>query len=212
MNPLRDSWAVVAPDAGWIALVSVVQVMGALGIYPEITVPLFLVSIPVTVVLYGRVLARCAPGETNRVVEILMAHWLNWLVVSILVGLPILLVRLLLVALHPSSLVGLPLMVLVRAAVSVLTMYALPFAFLSRRSLSAVIGGLAFLRGNRSDSVWIAWLILFMVLFGSTARLLFGLTMSGGTFTLAVVAAVVTGLLGFTAFAGALRNALASYS
>ena len=63
MNAMLRAWAAVGPDAPAIAVVSTLQVAASAGLYPEITAPLVLLSLPVTIVLYGRVLARVVPSE-----------------------------------------------------------------------------------------------------------------------------------------------------
>jgi hypothetical protein len=200
------AWSIVAPDAPLVALVSTLQVAGTAGLYPEITVPLLLASLPVTIVLYGRVLARLVPSEPRGAGAILGLHAFDWLVVTVLVAVPLLAVRLLLVTLRAPVAVWFGAGIMAKAAVWTATMYAMPLAFLARRSLAALVGGIAFLRRHRAESRWIAWTILAIAATATAGSWLYRLDTAPWSFTLAVVAGVATGLLNFMVFAGALGN------
>jgi len=206
MSTLRRAWAVTAPDAAWIAAVGLLQGLVSGSLYLEITGPLAILSIPVGIVLYGRILGRLVPGETMAARSILVTHGFNWLAVMVIVGLPLIVLRALLQAAGTTLAAWITLSVLLQAAVAILAMYALPLALLHRKSLAAVVGGVAFLGRNPRESAWIAWILLATVTAGSLGIILFRLSPSGGTFAVTVVAQVGSGLLGYTAFAGALGN------
>jgi hypothetical protein len=210
VDTIRRAWAFVAPDALLIAIVSVLPVVGTAGFYPEFSVPLALLMIPVFIVIYGRILARIVPGESPRAGTILATHTVNWMVVSVLVAALYVVITMGLAALKLPASAWFVAGVFSRIVVWVATMYALPLAFLMRRSLTAWLGGFVFLRRHRAASAPLAWVLLGTALLSTFSSWLFRVEVSPFSFTLAVVVGVVGSLLNFTIFAAALGNLIAT--
>lgn len=210
MDSMRRAWAVVAPDALFLSIVSALQVAGTAGLYPEVTVPLLLVSIPVIIVMYGRLLARIVPSEPTAAGRILADHWWDWLVVTVLIAIPLQALRLLLVVFKAPVAVWFGVGIVAKAGVWIATMYALPLAFLARRGLAAFVGGVSFLRIHRAESRWIAGLLVIIAVAATTTSWLYRLNTAPWSFTLAVVVGVASKLLYFIVFAGALQNLVAA--
>lgn len=210
MDTMRRAWAFVAPDFLLIAIVSAMPVVGTAGFYPEFSVPLALLMIPVFIVIYGRILARVLPGEYSRPGAILVTHTVNWMVVSVLVAVPYAMISFAWMALKLPASAWFVSSVLNRILVWVATMYALPLAFLMRRSLAAWLGGFVFLSRHRAESAPLAWTLLVTAVISTSSVWLFRLETAAWSFTLAIVVGVAGSLLNFTVFAAALRNLIAA--
>jgi hypothetical protein len=196
---------IVAPYWPWIIFLGVLGVFGSNRFWPEFSIPVFLGVFVGTIYLYGRVACDLLKKPTEKAAQILHENWVNYLVVTLLLGVPQVAFRVVFAGWLDSWFLYVLFSTVLGSALSGLTIYVLPIVFLKKSSLGAVLAGVVFLGQNLSDSRWIIGIVVVANVLATAGSMLFKLEATPWSFVLALFA----GLLGFygayVAFAGALQ-------
>ncbi len=136
-----------------------ILILLVLGLLPQKTIVAPLLLVVVVPVIYGRLAEIAMVTEHTSYTGIFRKHWLNCFVVSIVCGVPVLILRLVIEKLGGAearmiSAVGLP------AVVAVLTLYVFPLVFIERRSVAVIPWGVRYLLANFRYSLPLILLIL----------------------------------------------------
>ncbi len=149
--------ALIFVSSFWQAIiaVSIAQVILISGLPGPVRALFGIASILIFAIVYGRMVARMVPGRTVDSWGILKEHGVNYLITGLILGVPILALRLWATSLAPSFFSSFVLSIGLKIAVATLTVYVWPLVFLNRASLSSVVTGIVFLSRNLVASAWI---------------------------------------------------------
>lgn len=152
-----------------VLLVGILNIQIFSGVMTYISALGIILSFILGIIIYGRLIAQIQGGSTLPAIEILKAHWLNYIIVVILLGLPIFLYAQL------SKLFPMPIELSiygkegVRTLINILAIYVLPIVFIKRQHLLAVMAGVVFFIQNLKKSVPIIILVICMFFINAAA-------------------------------------------
>jgi hypothetical protein len=195
----------VMPYWRWILFLGVAAVFGSNRIWPEFSFPILIVVFAVTIFIYGRIVSDIVSGYTPGARRIMLENWLNYLIVVLIVGVPQGVFRVLVAGRLDSWLEYVFFTTILGSVLSVLTIYALPIAFLKKSNLGAVLAGVVYLSRNMAVSGWIAGVVVIANVFGTVGAIVFRVETTPWSFVLALSTAVFGLSISYVAFAGALR-------
>ena len=202
---LRDAVGTVMPYWRWVLFLGVAVVFGSNRIWPEFSIPILIVVFAVTIFIYGRIVSDIVSGYTPSARRIMLENWLNYLIVVSIVGVPQGVFRVMVAGRLDSWFAYVFFTTILGSVLSVLTIYALPIAFLKKSNLGAVLAGVVYLSRNMAVSGWIAGVVVIANVFGTVGAIVFRVETTPWSFVLALSTAVFGFSISYVAFAGALR-------
>ena len=202
---LRESADVVWPFWPLVFCVGLGGVIGSNRIWQEFQFLAVFITLSITILIYGRIIAKMAPGISSSSWAILKENGLNYVIAVAIIGAPQVVLRILVAGQLDTLFVYVVFGTLVSSLFGVLTIYALPIVFLKKSSLAAIIAGVAFLSKNLAASSWIAGVVVVTHVLTAAGALVFRVEATPWSFAIILVAAVVGAFLSFVAFSAASR-------
>ncbi len=204
-NAFRRSVDIVAPYWLWIAFLGVVGVFGSNRFWPEFSILMLLVVLVTSIYLYGRVFCDLDKKRTESALQVLSENWRNYLVVTVILGVPQLAFRVAIAGQLDSWFLYVLFSTLLGSALGALSIYVLPIVYLKNRSLGAVLSGVVYLSKNLGVSRWIIGIVVVTNVLATVGTVLFRLKAAPWSFVLALFAGVFGLFCAYVAFAGALQ-------
>ncbi|MET0014789.1 MAG: hypothetical protein ABW088_14155 [Sedimenticola sp.] len=181
------------------------------GVMTIISIIGLLVSFLIGIVVYGRIVARIK-GESPSPVKILIKdHWLNYMLVGIVLAIPTLLFS----QLPMSDSLSVESMILTKeglnSIVHMVTIYVLPIVFIKKENLVAIMSGVLLLFQNLKGSLHVIALVALISFVNITlSMLLFKMILPGSNvyslIPIMVLVNIVFTYLSFMIFAAATVN------
>ena len=202
---LGDSIEAVAPYWPLVFCVGLGGVIGSNRIWQEFLVLDLIITLSITIIIYGRIVSNLAPGSSSSSWTILKENGLNYVIAVAIIGVPQIALRVLAAGLLDTLFVYVVFGTLISSVFGVLTIYALPIVFLRKSSLAAILAGVIYLSKNLAASSWIAGVVVFTNVLAAAGAWVFRVEATPWSFAFVLVTAVVGAFLSFVAFAAALR-------
>ena len=145
-----ESVQILNPHLGLVLLVGICNIQLLSGVIAS-TLSLLgiIVSFVMGIVIYGRIISQIQGCAALPAFEIFKENWFNYIIVTMLLGLPLFLYFQL------SKLLPLPIGLSIfgiRALINTLAIYVLPLVFMKRLHLLAILAGIVFLIQNFKKS------------------------------------------------------------
>jgi hypothetical protein len=202
---LRDSIDAVSPFWPLVFCVGLGGVIGSNRIWQEFLVLDLIITLSITILIYGRIISSMAQGSHSNSWTILKENWLNYVIAVAIIGAPQVALRVLVAGQPVTLFVYVVFGTLISSVFGVLTIYALPIVFLKKSSLAAILAGVIYLSRNLATSIWIAGIVVITHVLAAAGALVFRVEATPWSFVLVLVSAVVGAFLSFVAFAAASR-------
>jgi len=159
-----DVFEMLRPLWWLIVVAGILVTIVASGIWRDMVIPLAMVSVAVQILIYGRITARLVTGRTADSLQILKEHGLNYVVAQLLIIAPVFGLRLLMRQFQPSAFAFMLLSAAFSAGIAVVTIYVFPLVFRYRKSVGALVAGVAYLRSHFAPVAWAAGIAAFAIL------------------------------------------------
>ena len=147
-----------------ILVVGICDLRFFVGVMPLITLVGLIISVVASIVVHGKITAMITgmDGSNSR---ILKENWLNYLIVTFVIAIPMMVFGLIEKLTNPSLTSVSLIKEVFEAIVLVVTIYALPIVFLKKQNVKAIILGIKFLLRNLKTSIPIATVtgIIFLI-------------------------------------------------
>lgn len=202
---LRDSFEAVSPYWPLVICVGLGGVIGSNRIWQEFLVLDLIITLSITILIYGRIASNMVLGDTSSAWMILKENWLNYVIAVAIIGAPQVALRVLVAGRLDSLFMYVVFATMISSVFGVLTIYALPIVFLKKSSLAAILAGVVFLSRNLAVTAWIAGVVIITHVLAAAGAVVFRVEATPWSFVFALAAAVVGAFLSFVAFAAALR-------
>ncbi len=202
---LKESIDAVSPFWPLVFCVGLGGVIGSNRIWQEFQVPVLIITLSVTILIYGRIISSMAPGSRSSSWTILKENGLNYVLAVAIIGAPQSALRVLVASQPVNQFEYVVFGTLISSVFGVLTIYALPIVFLKKSSLAAILAGVIYLSRNLAASIWIAGIVVITHVLAASGALVFRVETTPWSFALVLVTAVVGAFLFFVAFAAASR-------
>lgn len=112
-------------------------------------------------IVYGRIADTVSDRSPSGALDQIRSHWVNFLIVAIIVALPIFFAKILVSKLTTSASLAVYLPFAINAAVAVLTLYVLPIVFARKLGILSIAAGILFLLSHPRETIAPALLLLF---------------------------------------------------
>ena len=202
---LRDSIDAVNPFWPLVFCVGLGGVIGSNRIWQEFLVLDLIITLSITILVYGRIVLNMAPGSSSNSWTILKENGLNYVIAVVIIGSPQIALRVLVAGQPVTLFMYVFFGTLLGSVFGVLTIYVLPIVFLKKSSLAAILAGVTFLSRNLAASSWIAGVVVITHVLTAAGALVFRVEATPWSFVIVLVTAVAGAFLSFVAFAAALR-------
>jgi len=207
---LRDAIDAVNPFWPLVICVGFGGVIASNRIWQEFLVLDLIITLSITILVYGRIVFYMAPGSSSSSWTILKENGLNYVIAIAIIGSPQIALRVLLAGHLNTLFMYVVFGTLISSVFGVLTIYALPIVFLKNSSLAAILAGVTYLSRNLAASSWIAGIVVITHVLAAAGALVFRVEATPWSFVFVLATAVVGAFLSFVAFAAALRILLES--
>ncbi len=204
-SAFRKSVDIVEPYWHWITFLGVAGVFGSNRFWPEFSILMLLAIFVTTIYLYGRVFCDLDKNRTEKAMQVLHENWVNYLVVTVILGAPQVAFRVAAAWRFDSWFLYVLFSTILGSVLGALTIYVLPIVFLKKRSLGAVFSGVVYLSRNLAVSRWIIGIVVVANVLGTVGAVLFRIETTPWSFVLALFAGVFGFFSAYVAFAGALQ-------
>lgn len=177
-DTLHNAIRLVNAEMRLVLLVGVCSIRIPSDLYTTISLVGAVIGLIMTIIVYGRLVARAKGVVIPVASRILKDNWLNFLVVAIVLAAPALFYGLLVKQLLLSRGVALFTQEALYALTLFLTMYVLPIVFIKHENVIAIVAGITYLWSHLKDSLAVSALVALMVTLHSVVTLLVVMTWS----------------------------------
>jgi hypothetical protein len=159
----------------------------------------------IVIYMHGRIFCDLDIDRSENALQVLQKNWANYIVVSLILGVPQIAFRVIAHWLFDSWFLYVLFSTILGSAIGALTIYVVPIVFLKKRSLGAVLSGVVFLSRNLAVSRWIIGIVVFANVLGTVGTVLFRIETTPWSFVVALLSGVICLFSNYVAFAGALQ-------